>query len=172
MKVAVAATALALIAYGPAHAQELWRGLRVGMTADQVRAALPEAKVNPKPDPFADGAKADLIVDGFEVNRLPTTADLVFLNGTLLRVRLNLQADENLTRFNLARAAEVAGLLEQKYGKPYACGDESLRNFASYRCAWKAKGIEVSVSYLDIAGGLPLLTVLYSPADPSLDENL
>jgi hypothetical protein len=161
MIAALTALALATGAPGPDSGQpppgtDLWRGARVGMTPDQVRAVFPSAQTVYNGEALPDNAKQRLMLTGVP---LPTgetaTVGFYFRDNSLNEVHLIANVPAYQTQANVRRAQAIAASLAPAYGKPATCGTRA--GLLSYECDWLHGGISVSVTYMDVAGQTPFL---------------
>lgn len=154
--IALAAAAAAFDA--PAAGLEIWRGAKVGMTPAEVRAAFPAVKPVADGEALLDNAKEKLRLDGVQLASGDRARARFFFRGEgLNEVKLLVEAPAGKTEANVKRAAAVADSLASAYGTPVACGARA--GLLAYQCDWIAKGLSVSVTYLDVAGQSPLLDV-------------
>lgn len=170
---ACGATLLLLATPGVGFGQELWKGLRTGITVAQAQKALPEAKAySPRAgETLASGDAPLLRVEDVTVGDTKGDASLFFADGKLSAVHLDLEYAEGLHRLNLSDAAEIAGLLRQKYGDPVSCGDRTVGSMINYRCEWSKGKTRISVFYLSI-GSATTFKIAYVALDESPTDNL
>jgi hypothetical protein len=145
---------------------ELWRGAKVGMSVDQVRALNPEARqaasqlvTRPPVANAVVGASAVLAVDE-QVFGYPAVATYYFGPTGLLEVVVNvgsLRLHHTLDNVTVARS--IRDGLFQYYGRPKVCLDTDKRGLARLDCRWTARSVQVGLSYVDYGGLSPNLDV-------------
>ena len=145
---------------------ELWRGARVGMTPDQVRAIFPMARSAPDKlitrPPVANavvGGSAVWAVDE-EVFGRPSYATYYFGPSGLLEVVVNVKGLRvRHTRDNVETARNIRAGLLRYYGQPRVCEDTAKRGLDRLDCRWVTPTVQVGLSYVDYGGLSPNLDV-------------
>ena len=134
----------------------LWDNARVGMTPDQLRAAMPGVRPVADGESLLDNAKELFILPGV---RLPTgltaTMAFYFREDDLNEVKLEANVPAGQTATNVRSAEVLADALKQTYGKPITCGPR--QSLLAFECDWIVNGLSVSITYMDIAGEAPML---------------
>ena len=165
---AVTATQPAPVASVPQPtAPELWRGARLGMTSNQVKALFPDARPAasqlftrpPVPNTVA-GATATWAVDEQVFGRSALATYYFAPSGGLLEVVVTVN---NLrlrhTRDNVEVARGIRAGLVQYYGVPKVCLDTADHGLDRLDCRWTTRGVQVGLSYVDYGGLSPNLDV-------------
>jgi hypothetical protein len=137
---------------------ELWRGARLDMSEADIASRFPKA-THSKGEVLPSGAKSALI--------LPTT-----LGGAPANAQFYFQADglvtiiidrpdvvAHKTADNLAKAHKVADELTAEHGKPKSCSEQP--KLADLTCIWVLGGAKAMLSYRDVGGAAPSLSVAY-----------
>jgi hypothetical protein len=164
LAVAVAAIA-ALMTIGATAAApagpSLWNGVAAGMTIDQVAAAVPQAK--PSTGQVLEDRSQSGLSAPAELGGAPADAVFFFRLKSLSAVLIEKRAmPSGRGPGNLVEARRIVALATSQYGAPKSCVDRP--ELASLNCVWLSGGIKVAVSYHDIGGGSPALSVLYRAA--------
>jgi hypothetical protein len=162
--VAVAAVA-ALMTMGataaPPAGPNLWNGATAGMNIDQVAAAVPQAKASTG-QVLEDGSQSGLSAPA-ELAGAPADAVFFFRLKSLSAVLIEKHAmPSGHGPGNLVEARRIVALATSQYGAPKSCVDRP--ELTSLDCVWLSGAIKVAVSYHDIGGGSPALSVLYRVA--------
>jgi len=136
----------------------LWNGATAGMTIDQVAAAVPQAKPATG-QVLEDGSQSGLSAPA-ELAGAPADAVFFFRLKSLSAVLIEKHAmPSGHGPANLAEARRIVALATGQYGAPKSCVDRP--ELTSLDCVWLSGAIKVAVSYHDIGGGSPSLSVLY-----------
>lgn len=136
----------------------LWDGARFGMSVADVQALFPAAAAITG-DVRADGSQAGLGL-ATNVAGAPATAKFYFKPDGLQAVivdRPDVAAGQ--TAANLAKAHVVADQLSALYGAPRSCVTHP--RVTEYSCDWTPDVRKVIVSYRDVGGGAPALSIVY-----------
>lgn len=131
------------------------------MTQDQVSALFPKATAS-KGELLPNGARSALTLP---VTAGGATANAQFYfdaNGlaTVIIDRPDVAAGK--TDDNLAKARLVIADITTEHGAPSACTEQ--RRLAALTCSWKLGDAKAVVSYRDVAGASPSLSVSYRKA--------
>jgi hypothetical protein len=167
--IAVALYGSPAIAAGP----ELWRGTEAGMTVAQVQAAMPSA--TPGDGNRWRDTERLLSAKGVPIGDEVATAHFLFREGRLGVVSLafdNLNPGIAARRSNIDRAIRLSGLVTQKYGSPYACGEKSRGNLGAFECEWRSGSLAIRLNYSDVGGDFPSMGLSYQRADATTTDNL
>lgn len=162
----IARAAAVALAAGAASAQtatpDLWNGAEAGMSIDRVATLFPQA--NPETGQTReDGSQAGLSIPA-QLAGSPAEAVFFFHNRNLSAVIVESQSVQpDRSRENLAETRRIIALATSQYGRPRRCIDRP--ELAALTCDWVVGGMKVAVSYRDVAGRDPGLSVLYGLAD-------
>ena len=161
----VASIAASLLTMGATAATptrpNLWNGAAAGMTIDQVAAVVPQAKAATG-QVLEDGSQSGLSAPA-ELAGAPAEAVFFFRIKGLSAVLVEKHAmSSGHGPENLAEARRIVALATSQYGRPQSCIDRP--ELADLDCVWLSGGIKVAVSYHDLGGGSPALSILYRPA--------
>lgn len=157
------------LAAGP----ELWRGTQAGMTVEQVKSVVPSAAAGDG-NRWRDTERL-LSAKAVPIGTESATAHFLFRSGHLSIVSLDfvgLESGPGARHINIDRAARLSGLVTQKYGPPYACGDKSSGSLGAFECEWRAGPLDIRLHYSDVGGDLPSLGLSYEQADTTAADNL
>lgn len=134
------AAIIALTAPLSVLAQELWNGLRLGMTQADVQTAFPKARQGER---TIDGDDTVLRVPGLSAGGHDATAFLDFTRGQLRTVELLLSAGRAGGTID---TEEVKTQLSSKYGPPVECQEDRER------CEWRNGGVDITLIATPVAG--------------------
>jgi len=138
---------------------ELWRGARTGMAPEDVAALFPKA-VPLTGEALAKGPKAGLKLP-VELGGAPASAQFYFTTDGVLDSIIIDRPDvaAHKTDENLAKAHQVVDQLTTEHGQPRTCTEQ--RKLAALTCVWVLGDAKAIVSYRDIGGAAPALSVSY-----------
>ena len=174
MRFLFVAIALAVTTAGPATAQpdaaspsappselgpELWDGARVGMGQEDIVRRFPAAVATPG-ELLPSGAKSALVLAtpfGGGPARLQFYFDAQGGLAEVIADRGDVGAHH--TDDNLAKARALGDRLAARYGKPGECAEQ--RSIASLTCTWVIGETKTILSYRDVAGATPSLSVSF-----------
>jgi len=141
---------------------ELWQGARIGMTQDQVSVLFPKAAPS-KGELLPSGARSALIADTI-AGGTPAKAQFYFDTSGLTSVIIDRpDVAPGKTDENLAKARQVIDEVTAAHGSPNKCDEQ--RRLAALTCSWKLGQTKAVVSYRDVAGAAPSLSIAYRKAD-------
>jgi hypothetical protein len=142
---------------------ELWQGVRIGMTQDQVSVLFPKATAS-KGELLPTGARSALIVDT-TAGGAPAKAQFYFDTASGLAAVIIDRPDvaPGKTDENLAKARQVIDDVTAAHGAPTTCDEQ--RRLAALTCTWKLGATKAVVSYRDIGGAAPNLSIAYRKVD-------
>jgi hypothetical protein len=160
------------LAAAPIPRIELWRGAKLGMTLEEVKAlfpnghtpyALPGAKAAPAED---DGTDALLQMND-QVYGRSGVATFFFRSGGLTSVTVNLSGVKpHATIGNMADAKALETAFSGYYGKPTICLDSTARGLDRVDCRWQGHGLRIGLSYQDFGGASPSMAIAIRPTPP------
>jgi hypothetical protein len=154
------------LAAAPIPHIELWHGATLGMTLEQVKAALPDGHGPIGPPAEDDGSQplwqmADQVYgrDGF--------ASFYFRNGGLTSVVVDLaDVKPHATIGNMEDARALETAFSGYYGKPKLCFDSTAGGLDQVDCRWEGHGLRIGLSYQDFGGGSPHMAIAIRPLPP------
>jgi hypothetical protein len=139
----------------------LWGGAQAGASIDQVAAAIPQAK--PQTGQVLEDGSMSGLAAAATLAGSPAQA-IFFFRGKLLSAvmveRQGLAAGQG--RDNLAEARRIVDLAKGQYGAPHRCIDRP--ELAALNCVWTTGPVRIAISYHDLGGGSPGLSIVYRPA--------
>lgn len=139
---------------GPA----LWHGARLGAGRDDVAALFPAATASGG-EALPGGAKSGLVL-ATKLGGAPASAQFYFLADSLETIIVDRpDVVPGDTAGNLIKAHGVADELAREYGKPGACDEQ--RRVAVLICTWTLGEAKAILSYRDVGGAAPRLSVSY-----------
>lgn len=141
---------------------ELWRGARVGMSPEDIAARFPKA-VPSKGEALAKGPKSALSLP-VQLGGVAAVAQFYFtVDGldSIIIDRSDLAAHK--TDQNLVKAHQIVDQLTQDYGAPKTCAEQP--RVAALTCSWVLGEAKATVSYRDIGGAAPALSLSYRRLD-------
>jgi len=160
------------LAAAPIPRIELWRGARLGMTLDEVKALLPTGH---GPAPLAGAAAPLAEDDGTEplwqiddqVYGRAGVATFFFRSGGLTSVTVNLSdIKPHATIGNMADAKALETAFSGYYGKPKVCLESTARGLDQVDCRWQGHGLRIGLSYQDFGGASPSMAIAIRPVPP------
>jgi hypothetical protein len=153
--------AFILIVVSPcAMAQTLWGGTVYGMSLEQVKAAVPNAKSpNGKPGTLKGGAQEQLRVEDIEIVNQKFAASFYFLDGKLTQVTLSLSKPRSFEQ-TLLVFDRLTEALRAKYGqelnRQIRRGDLNIA-----KATWLAGRTNISVVALSVGRNNASLNIAY-----------
>jgi hypothetical protein len=141
---------------------ELWRGARVGMAQEDVAKLFPEAAASSGellPRGGRSALKLSTPIAGANAN-VQFYFDADGGLETVIVDRPDVSAHQ--TEQNLAKAHAVADALAGQFGKAPDCSEQ--RRMAALTCTWSLGEAKAILSYRDIGGAAPSLSVTYRKA--------
>lgn len=150
----------------PIKGLDLWRGAKVGMSAEDVQRLFPGSRP-PRQTTILTGGQVDTLqLETVDLNGRPATAHFYFAGRQLVAVELTASVFQpgQPTR-NIAMAQSIADSFTATYGPGYDCGPKSLGDIGMYECKWLKGRLSVQLLYMDVAGQAPLFYVAYRQAD-------
>lgn len=165
--------AAALLAAGltgtSATAQDLWRGVQVGMSPEQVQDLLPEAKFASGED--IQGEALRLRAGGFELANVAFEANFYFAGESLQSVILRPEAEQSAT-IVMSLAEDIIPQLGLKYGPPYDCeiNRHSISGITGTHCNWLSGGAQIGLSASHMSYSLPHFSLVYQRAKLDTDN--
>jgi hypothetical protein len=149
-----------------AQGLDLWRGAKVGMSADEVQRLFPRAGSPSKPTILTGGQMDRLQLEPIDLDGRPATAHFYFAGPQLVAVELTASGFKSgEPAHNIERAKRIAAGYSATYGQGYDCGDKSLGDIAAYECKWLKGRLSIQLWYMDVAGQAPLFYIAYRQAD-------
>ena len=137
---------------------ELWHGARIGEGQTDVAARFPATTAS-SGEALPGGARSALVL-ATELGGAPASAQFYFLTDSLDTIIIDRpDVTAGNTEGNLAKAHSVADQLSGEYRKPGACTEE--RRLAALTCIWVLGEAKAILSYRDIGGAAPKLSVSY-----------
>jgi len=137
---------------------ELWRGARFGMAQEDVAALFPKATPSTG-EALAKGPKSALKLP-VDIGAAPATAQFYFTTDGLDSIIIDRpDVAAHKTDENLAKAHRVVDQLTTEHGQPKTCAEQ--RRLASLTCVWVLGEAKAILSYRDIGGAAPMLSVSY-----------
>lgn len=150
----------------PIRGLDLWRGAKVGMRVDQVRALFPAATPPPVPSTLTGGEVDRLQLAGVRLAGQVAVAHFFFKDAELVSVELSLPGlRPAASAANVETVRSVAAAFTARYGQAYDCGDRSFGDVTAYECKWLDKPLSIRLWYMDTAGQAPLFYLAYRQAD-------
>jgi hypothetical protein len=146
-------------------AQELWRGLELGASANTVREAFPAATRPLAITTLSDGETDDLVTNGFFDGDRFLQVRFFFRDGGLTAVMLAPAAIQPNPTLSHRQAEQMADELTGRYGEPFDCGDNAHAGVDLFECKWLAKPLVIRLWYMDVLGQAPTLRIVYRKAD-------
>lgn len=133
-------------AASPASSQELWQNVRVGMSAEEVSRAQPDARPPAKPDTLKGGAVCALQLAAIAIDGHDYRACFFFLDQRLVQVMLSALGEPSEPQFR-----SIVTLLRSKYGPELSLERTAL----GYGADWMTpNGVNVSVTFMNRYGNL------------------
>jgi hypothetical protein len=138
---------------------ELWNGARIGMAQADIAKLFPSATIV-SGEALFDGARSGLKLAAPFAGEKATAQFYFDATGGLETIIFD-QPDVAVhqSQPNLARAHALAEQLSARYGKPADCAERA--RVASYGCTWNLGEAKAVLSYRDIGGATPSLTVSF-----------
>lgn len=117
MKLVLAAAAALFLSAG-ASAQELWQGVSVGDTLDEVRSVFPDA-VRPDPPVNYDGSDVDLMLDQHQIAEFTFDVYFMSVDDRVEKVRLLMSLDATGETPREFTYRNIMRVLSERYGAPF-----------------------------------------------------
>lgn len=137
---------------------ELWRGARIGMSEKDVAALFPKAAPSAG-EALAKGPKSALKLP-VDIGGAPGFAQFYFTTDGLDSIIIDRpDVAAHKTEDNLAKAHKVVDQMTSEHGQPKTCAEQ--RRLDSLTCVWVLGDAKAIVSYRDIGGATPALSVTY-----------
>jgi hypothetical protein len=141
---------------------ELWRRARIGMSQEDVAKLFPSATASGG-EVLPRGGRSALRLSTPIAGATATVQFYFDANGGLETVivdRPDVKAHQ--TEQNLAKAHALADALAGQYGKPTNCAEQP--RVAALTCTWVLGEAKAILSYRDVGGASPSLSVSYRKA--------
>lgn len=149
----------------PASKPELWTAvLTQGMTPEQVRQAVPQARPGGN-DSLKNGARQLLRMEPTTVAGLDFDAKFFFLNDKFLRVNfsgpMNVDNEVNLRAFD-----KIAEIFQSRYGAPANRKVSNARHGLSARAEWNLRQGEVWMIISPVSANTSSINFGFLPKEP------
>jgi hypothetical protein len=160
------------LAAAPIPRIELWRGAKLGMTLDEVKALFPNGHgATPLPGANAPPAEDDGTEALWQMNDQVYgrvgVATFFFRSGGLTSVTVNLSdIKPHATIGNMADAKALETAFSGYYGKPTVCLESTARGLDQVDCRWQGHGLRIGLSYQDFGGASPSMAIAIRPVPP------
>ncbi len=137
---------------------ELWRGARIGMSEKDVAALFPKA-LPVVGEALAKGPKSGLKL-AVDLGGAPAAVQFYFTTDGLDSIIIDrTDVAAHKTKENLVKAHLVVDQLTSEHGQPKICAERP--GLAALTCTWELGEAKAIVSYRDIGGSSPTLSVSY-----------
>lgn len=169
-RLAIAAAVFAASLTGTsATAQDLWRGVQVGMSPEQVQGLVPEAESASGED--IQGETLRLRAGGFELADVAFVANFYFTGDSLQSVILRPEAEQSAT-IVMSMAEAIIPQLGLKYGPPYDCEihRRSISGITGTHCNWLSGGAQIGLFASHMSYSLPHFSLVYQRAKLDTDN--